>query len=210
LDAIGGRADHVSTGSPRQNSLQWSAFARTIKRLQSQKNDVVVVFGPFNEHIIAPENKAVFETLCSQILATKKRERKVDSPKALASELYADASHPLTQGYATSRSRFSRNSPSSGRSLNSIGCVVKDDEAHEMPIEPELDLHAFRPEDLGDWFPTISKRAAQKEFWRCVSSTEKDWKRKAVVEAILQRLEFVKNSRRRRNFTEDWARRSFV
>jgi hypothetical protein len=83
------------------NSLQWAAFARTVEKLRAKKNEVVVVVGPFNENIIAPENKTGFEMLRSEILDFLKNANvKFIAPKALPSELYADASHPLTEGYA--------------------------------------------------------------------------------------------------------------
>jgi len=44
---------------------------------------------------------------------------------------------------------------------------------YEMPIEPELDLHAFRPEDLGEFGSDYLEACRAKEFWRCVSSTER-------------------------------------
>lgn len=81
-------------------SLQWAAFQRLVNLLQSRGNDVLVVVGPFNEHIMAEENRAAFQ---------KVRDGAVDwlaknhvphlVPSTLPSALYADASHPLTQGY---------------------------------------------------------------------------------------------------------------
>ena len=41
-------------------SLQWAAFQRLVKLLQSRGNDVLVVVGPFNEHIMAEENRPAF------------------------------------------------------------------------------------------------------------------------------------------------------
>lgn len=81
-------------------SLQWAAFQRLVKLLQSRGNDVLVVLGPFNEHIMAGENRPAFRRV---------RERAADwlaqnhiahvGPEPLPSALYADASHPLTEGY---------------------------------------------------------------------------------------------------------------
>jgi hypothetical protein len=81
-------------------SLQWAAFQRLVKLLQSRGNDVLVVLGPFNEHIMAEENRAAFRRLRDDIVVWlgKNQVRHV-VPATLPSALYADASHPLTEGY---------------------------------------------------------------------------------------------------------------
>jgi hypothetical protein len=93
------------------NSLQWEAFTRTLGKLLAQHNDVIVILGPFNEHMLAPENKPAFESLRHGITgfldypefgfsnAPSERTVKYIAPTVLPSELYADASHPLTEGY---------------------------------------------------------------------------------------------------------------
>jgi hypothetical protein len=82
------------------NSLQWAAFARTLEKLRARNNDVTVVLGPFNEHIIAPENKPAYQRLRSEIIDYLKASGvNYVAADTLPSELYADASHPLTQGY---------------------------------------------------------------------------------------------------------------
>ncbi|PYJ63277.1 MAG: hypothetical protein DME24_01740 [Verrucomicrobia bacterium] len=81
-------------------SLQWAAFQRVVKLLQSRGNDVLVVVGPFNEHIMAEENRPAFRRLRDGIadwLAKNHVPHIV--PATLPSALYADASHPLTEGY---------------------------------------------------------------------------------------------------------------
>jgi hypothetical protein len=82
------------------NSLQWKAFTRTLEKLRSRGNHVIVVLGPFNENLVAAENKPAFETLRDGIIAhLKNSSATFVSPETLPSELYADASHPLTAGY---------------------------------------------------------------------------------------------------------------
>jgi hypothetical protein len=81
-------------------SLQWAAFQRLIELLRARGNDLLVVVGPFNEHMMTEDNRPAFHRL---------REGAVDwltknqiaclVPDALPSDLYADASHPLTEGY---------------------------------------------------------------------------------------------------------------
>ncbi|MFO1497403.1 MAG: hypothetical protein U1G07_03230 [Verrucomicrobiota bacterium] len=81
-------------------SLQWGAFQRLVKLLQSRGNDVLVVLGPFNEHIMAEENRAAFRRLRDGVLEwLGKQEIRAVLPETLPSDLYADASHPLTEGY---------------------------------------------------------------------------------------------------------------
>lgn len=81
-------------------SLQWAAFQRLVKLLRSRDNDVLVVVGPFNEHIMAVENRQGFHRLRDGIAEwlTKNHIAWV-VPDTLPSALYADASHPLTEGY---------------------------------------------------------------------------------------------------------------
>jgi len=59
-----------------------------------------VVVGPFNENIMAGENRPAFRRLREGIVdwLTKNQAPHV-VPAPLPSALYADASHPLTQGY---------------------------------------------------------------------------------------------------------------
>ena len=82
-------------------SVQWAAFQRLVQLLRQRGNDVLVIVGPFNEHMIAPEQRPTFHGLRDGIAAWLASER-VPSivPPTLASPLYADASHPLTEGYA--------------------------------------------------------------------------------------------------------------
>jgi hypothetical protein len=81
-------------------SLQWRAFQRVIGRLRERGNDVLVVLGPFNEHIMAEDNRPAYRKIHDGIAAWLK-ENKIPAvvPDVLPSELYADASHPLTAGY---------------------------------------------------------------------------------------------------------------
>ena len=98
----------ASGGQPTQfewvaldRSMQWAAFQRLVQLLRQRGNDVLVIVGPFNEHLIAPEQRPTFHGMRDGIAAWLASER-VPSivPPTLASPLYADASHPLTEGYA--------------------------------------------------------------------------------------------------------------
>ncbi|MHC1766479.1 MAG: hypothetical protein AB9869_19615 [Verrucomicrobiia bacterium] len=82
-------------------SLQWAAFQRLVRLLSNRGADVLVVLGPFNEHMVAEESRPAFQEIRKGItdwLARNRVHRIV--PETLPSDLYADASHPLTEGYA--------------------------------------------------------------------------------------------------------------
>ncbi|MEO8427210.1 MAG: hypothetical protein ABI651_08880 [Verrucomicrobiota bacterium] len=81
-------------------SLQWAAFQRLVKTLRSNGNEVLVIRGPFNEYMMAKESGPAYRRLGTEIDAWfAKNQIPQIAPEVLPSELYADASHPLTQGY---------------------------------------------------------------------------------------------------------------
>ncbi len=86
----------VSTGK----SIQWRSFQRLVKLLRERNNDVLVIIGPFNTHIMADENKPQFE---KELIAVQSWLQSEDvstiTPVTLDSALYGDSSHPLTEGY---------------------------------------------------------------------------------------------------------------
>lgn len=82
-------------------SLQWAAFRRTVATLRERGCDVMVVVGPFNEHMVAPEQRPRFRAMRDGIAGRLRRSGVAHVvPETLPSALYADASHPLTEGYA--------------------------------------------------------------------------------------------------------------
>ena len=92
-----------------EKSIQWQAFQRVITMLRERQNDVLVLLGPFNEHLMSPENRPVFHDLHDAILAwLAQHQIPVLNPEPLPSALYADASHPLTEGYQRLASRLYR------------------------------------------------------------------------------------------------------
>ena len=103
--------DWVGTeGHLSWTSLQWASFLHTLDKLRADRNDVLVVIGPFNSHMIAAESMAGFERIKSEIIATlKNRGIPFVGPETLPSEMYADASHPLTQGYELLAKRLLQN-----------------------------------------------------------------------------------------------------
>jgi hypothetical protein len=82
-------------------SLQWRCFRRTVEILRERGNQVFVLVGPFNEHMLEDANRAVYAER-KRGAETWLRENGVPcfAPEALPSNLYADASHPLADGYA--------------------------------------------------------------------------------------------------------------
>ncbi|MDH7568253.1 MAG: hypothetical protein QHJ73_01535, partial [Armatimonadota bacterium] len=84
-----------------ERSLQWGALRRVIALLQSRGNQVLVVVGPLNEHMVAPESQAAYREIREGVAAWMQQHQiPCVVPAALPSGLYADASHPLTEGYA--------------------------------------------------------------------------------------------------------------
>lgn len=81
-------------------SLQWHAFQRVIEVLRDRDNEVFVVLGPFNEHLMAEENRPAYRKIHGEIVAWLSQTQIPHFiPDPLPSALYADASHPLTEGY---------------------------------------------------------------------------------------------------------------
>ena len=85
---------------PLDRSLQWAAFQRLVLSLKARGADVFVVVGPFNEHLLAEDNRPAHRTLRDGVDAWLTRMAVPHwVPEPLPSGLYADASHPLTAGY---------------------------------------------------------------------------------------------------------------
>jgi hypothetical protein len=83
-------------------SLQWASFQHAIDVLQGRGNTVVVLVGPFNEHMLTDRSRQRYGRVKAAIEAGL-RARGVPflAPPPLPSAHYGDASHPLAAGYAT-------------------------------------------------------------------------------------------------------------
>jgi hypothetical protein len=83
-----------------ETSLQWWAFQRLLELLESRGNDVFVVVGPLNEHILNKDSEKKYKDL---LMKAEGRLKELDVPyfllPLLPQNLYADTSHPLSQGY---------------------------------------------------------------------------------------------------------------
>jgi hypothetical protein len=84
------------------DSIQWQLFQRCVETLQRRGNQVFVLVGPFNEDmLLSPQTRQTYALRKAQIEAWL-REKGIacSAPGALRSDLYADASHLLDEGYA--------------------------------------------------------------------------------------------------------------
>lgn len=83
-----------------ESSRQWQALLTLIELLKDRDNQVCVVVGPFNTHLLKPANRDAHNGLRSQLSeALSGSGTLVFAKDALPSEQYGDASHPLANGY---------------------------------------------------------------------------------------------------------------
>ena len=82
-------------------SLQWRFFRRTVQLLRQRGNQVFVLIGPLNEHMLTTSGLAEYNEMKHQVAAWHAKQAIAHfAPPALPSELYADLSHPTAAGYA--------------------------------------------------------------------------------------------------------------
>jgi len=96
----GGIKKHDFPWVELDTSLQWRCFQDCLEVLRARGNRVLVVLGPFNEHMLTDASREVYRRL-KQEVAERLRAGRVPcyAPDPLPSEEYADASHPLSAGY---------------------------------------------------------------------------------------------------------------
>jgi hypothetical protein len=81
-------------------SLQWHAFQKSVEILKRRGNSVFVVISPLNEHMLDETSQKSYVRVKSEIEAwLKSNQIRYCAPATLPSEEYADASHPLNNGY---------------------------------------------------------------------------------------------------------------
>ncbi len=99
----------IERGIPKDNmpwvdlagSVQWRSFLRTVEILQQRGNTVLVLVGPFNEHLLKDASREKYRALKRDIeIGLKENGISYIAPDPLPSEQYGDASHPLSAGYA--------------------------------------------------------------------------------------------------------------
>jgi hypothetical protein len=73
---------------------------RTLKWLDDRGNEVFVIVGPLNEHMLSPTSRQTYRQL-TQGVADWLRANQIEyyAPDVLPSDEYADVSHPLPAGY---------------------------------------------------------------------------------------------------------------
>lgn len=82
-------------------SYQWRAFRQTLDVLRSRRSDVFVVVGPFNEHMLKQDSRKRYAEIKQDVASWLKAANVPHfMPGPLPSETYADASHPIAEGYA--------------------------------------------------------------------------------------------------------------
>jgi hypothetical protein len=83
-----------------ENSLQWQAFQRVVRLLKRRGNQVFVLVGPFNEHMLEPASLEKYRKIRAAAVAWMVAEQIPHAvPSVLARDQYGDASHPLAAGY---------------------------------------------------------------------------------------------------------------
>ena len=81
-------------------SLQWRFFRQAVETLRARDDKVFVLVGPFNEHMLTDESLKTYAARRRTVEKWLRREGiPYAAPAALPSDLYADASHPLAEGY---------------------------------------------------------------------------------------------------------------
>jgi hypothetical protein len=85
-----------------ETSIQWRFFRRAVEILRQRDNRVFVLLGPFNEHMLTEKGLDAYQKVRTGMETWLRAEGIAYwAPPALASEQFADASHPLSIGYAT-------------------------------------------------------------------------------------------------------------
>ena len=82
-------------------SPQWRAFRDSVEMLCQRGDTVLVVVGPFNEYMLTPRSREGYRRVVSEVEKWLQENGVLYYvPPSLPSEYYADASHPLSKGYA--------------------------------------------------------------------------------------------------------------
>jgi len=85
--------------SPKE-SLQWAFFRRSVDILRGKSNEVFVLIGPFNPHLLMPASEKRYRSLITEVEAwLGENDIGCFVVPDLPTEEYGDASHPLGNGY---------------------------------------------------------------------------------------------------------------
>jgi len=93
-----------------ETSIQWRFFRQTVELLRARDNQVFVLVGPFNEHMLKTDSFNIYQEMKREI-ETWLWQNNVAYyiPPPLPSEFYRDASHPIAEGYAMLAKQLSEN-----------------------------------------------------------------------------------------------------
>jgi hypothetical protein len=83
-----------------ETSLQWWAFQNLADLLIARDNEIFVVVGPLNEHVLDPDSLQKYQEILNK---AESRLEEMNIPyyilPLLPEHLYADTSHPIAEGY---------------------------------------------------------------------------------------------------------------
>ncbi len=81
-------------------SLQWRSFRRVVALLRRRGSRLFVLVGPLNEHMLPQECREAYQVRKRQVTSwLAEHDIPCLAPDSLPSNCYADASHPLPEGY---------------------------------------------------------------------------------------------------------------
>lgn len=101
VDGRGYRLKDFPWVAPK-DSRQWTAFLQSVKLLKQRGNQVFVLIGPLNANMLkSRENRELYASIRTKAdkILTRQQVGHILVP-ALASDLFADLSHPLAKGYS--------------------------------------------------------------------------------------------------------------
>ncbi len=99
FDGMGGKQD--LPWIDLETSLQWKAFTRLLRLLETRGNSLFILVGPLNEHMLESASLSAYRVLVSAVEANLlNRGSPFYLAPVLPSEMYADLSHPLGEGYS--------------------------------------------------------------------------------------------------------------
>lgn len=85
---------------PLEQSFQWRCTRQTVRALHDRTDRLLVVIGPYNEHLLTQASRQRYRERLQQARDwIESQGIACVVPEALPSALYADASHPLAEGY---------------------------------------------------------------------------------------------------------------
>ena len=84
-----------------ETSIQWQSFRRVVDILKRRGNQVFVLVGPFNEHMLTDKSRQTYRKRLDCVQSWLESQQLPHLvARLLPSDDYADTSHPLAEGYA--------------------------------------------------------------------------------------------------------------